>query len=179
MKHFEFKKQTAKFVFQSRVEKAGKENRPAATGHFTVVGSNTLLDRVDAKYRGLLFRKRFKDEEEANLADAGLAPSDGLNKLNLPNVGYPLKLADLFPNMELNLYYGIGDDPKVELGDCTVDALKLTPIDGGCVEIEFNVACHPDEDEAGQMHVMSGNEVTFDLVRSKDPAKNQKELVTA
>lgn len=179
MKRFELSKQTADFTFQSRIENAGPEKKPAATCHFSMTVSNTILERLDAKLREAFYRKELPQDDPADLADQGLVPNDGLNRTKFSKIVSAIDWNETFENYALSLDHGIADEPAIELGDCKADGFKITFLDGGSILLKFRVACHPDAEQAGLLHSMSGSQVTMHLQPAKVSAKKQRELEEA
>lgn len=178
-KHFGLKKQTATMSFQSRIEKNGDENAPAATIHLRQVLSNEVLDLLGSHLRESFYRKELPADEPTDLAEQGLAPKDGLTRLLHPKIISAIKLGEALEGYIFEAFYGIGDDPVVKMGSVKVDGFEFTPMEGGSIELKHKISCHPDEEAAGHLHMMNGGEITYNLVKGKSSKSAQRELEEA
>lgn len=117
-----------------RPEKHGDEDVPAIDLKFCLAASNAALDMFHPKLRDALY---YNAE-----AEQGQEQIDGVPEV-LPNRRFtamePIDWDLELPNRIVVVDWGLGDDSNIKLHDCRVNRFKISPIEGGTVEIEFRV----------------------------------------
>lgn len=171
---FQLLKQQAKIkTVTLRTEKHGpKEELPAVTIRFVVKGPVALLKGLDTTLPKLLFRKPSKDEvikgelPQETLPGVPKAPDEGDAELTarkykqVPSIPWEEKLI----GYELDIGSGLESTEPLECDSVTVTAFNLTPLDGGFVEIEFNVGFLIDETVGGKLSQMQKQTVEISLL---------------
>lgn len=114
----------------------GEEHVPAVDLSFTMDAPNTVLSYFD----GFLLSGLYY----CSAASSGQKVIDGVDQvlpnLRFPKLGLPLKWEDTGKGYYLEVDYGLGpDESNIELDLCTVGEFRLSPKEGGTVEIKFRV----------------------------------------
>lgn len=119
-----------------RSELHGEEHVPAVDLSFTMDQPNIILSYFDGSLLSSLYY--------CSAASSGQEVLEGVDKV-LPNLrfsklGTPLKWDDSGKGYYLEIDYGLGpDESNIELDLCTVGEFRITPREGGTVEIKFRV----------------------------------------
>lgn len=147
-----------------RAEKHGDENKLACDLKIEVKAPNSVLDAFHKDLRKALYRKPASGEQQDLIEGA-----EGLTAVKFPRVG-ELRWDEDFPGYDIKIGApGLGLIEPLELVDVTVKKLAFEPLEGGSVAITFNVICHPDSDEIGQLCQLIQEEAEVTLT----PPKNQ------
>lgn len=159
----------AQLSFQSRTEKEGKKRVPATTLKFVATVPADMLGKFDAHLKASFYRKELKtDEPVPDMADEGIkeemAAADGLNRLKYSRADNIIEWEELFPEYTAVIDFGAGPDSAIELEEVTIDAFQFTLKDGGSMGIQWNVSCHPDQEDAGKLYTLNGSQVTISLL---------------
>lgn len=114
----------------------------------------------------------------AMFTQAGPAASDDVQRemdlpvADLPNMrfsklGYPLKWDLEIMGATLSIHYGAGK--PIVLSLCKVKDFRVTPLEGGTVEIAFKLSCAANIDEKilGKLGIMSGTDIEVTLIEPK------------
>lgn len=114
----------------------GEEHVPAVDLSFTMDAPNTVLSYFDGFLLSALYY--------CSAASSGQKVIDGVDQvlpnLRFPKLGLPLKWEDSGKGYYLEIDYGLGpDESNIELDLCTVGEFRLSPKEGGTVEIKFRV----------------------------------------
>lgn len=114
----------------------GEEHVPAVDLGFTMDAPNTILSFFD----GFLLSSLYY----CSAASSGQTVIDGvaqvLPNLRFPKLSTPLKWEDSGKGYFLEIDYGLGpDESNIELDLCTVGEFRITPKEGGTVELKFRV----------------------------------------
>lgn len=139
-----------------RTEKHGDEDVFAVSLGFKITTANTILDRLSPTLRDALY-KAVPDQEQL----PGVEPSTPLLRTRAIDT---LTLAAVFEGWTLTIPHGIDEDAPIKLGIAKVDKFKLTPHEGGSVDLQFRVGSSDiDATEAGLLCAKLGQEVTITL----------------
>jgi hypothetical protein len=152
-----------------RAEKHGEDNKLAADIKIELQAHNSILDSFDEKLRKALFRKPGKGEQQ-----------DMLDKDQLTAVQFPrvegVSWQEEFPGYDLQISEGMGLAEPLFVSDVMLKKFRFEPLEGGSVNITFNVICHPDADEIGQLCTLIQSDVAITLT---PPAKQSEALPKA
>lgn len=139
--------------FNTRTEKSGPDEVPAADLEFTVNQSADVLAFFSPTLKSYLF-----DEKSLDLAE-GMA-------LRYPNLHYPLSFDREMTGATVKIETGVGK--PMEFADVKVNKIRITPMTGGAVQLQIRVQCKPDEKQAGRLYMMQGSKT---ITLSIDPAE--------
>lgn len=155
----------------ARAEVHGEEREPAGDVGLDAQLPNDVLNVFHPALKGLLYQ--FDKGRERDLADQGRAHEAGFAPdLRLPRLGLPLKWADEIANAKVTIRVP-GEAKAVVLQPVKVNDFKLTPLDGGTVELHMRVQYHPTEKEAGKLAVLVQQEVEVSLEQLEEgPAES-------
>jgi hypothetical protein len=119
-----------------RSELHGEAHVPAVDLSFTQDVPNTALSYFDGSLLSALYY--------CSAASSGQKIIDGVDQvlpnLRFPKLGLPLKWDDSGKGYYLEIDYGLGpDESNIELDLCTVGEFRITPKEGGTVELKYRV----------------------------------------
>ena len=161
---FELEKANAKIAnVNPRAEKHGEENKLAADIKIELQLHNSALDSFDDKLRKALFRKPGKGEQQ------DLIDKDALTAVQFPRVG-EISWDEEFPGYDLEIGSGLGLAEPLFVSDVTLKKFRFGPLEGGSVNVSFNVICHPSADEIGQLCTLIQSDAEITLT---PPAKQE------
>lgn len=152
-----------------RSERHGDELVPALDLELVWQTGNHSLDMLHRRLRGRLFDAELDDEFDDDDADGKLdLPVDpDFPHVAIPGLHYPLKLdaPDDVAGYVLLIDHGLGGKSDLKLHDCKVGKFRVTPIEGGSVEIMFRVSCSASIDEriAGKCSMAIGRDLSVTL----------------
>lgn len=154
--------------FQSRKERNGPETVPAATLACKANVPADMLHKFDSQLKASFYRKEVKaDEPVQDLSDEArkeLAAGDGLSRLKFPRADNVIEWEEQFPEYRAVVDFGAGEDSAIELEEVTADAFVFSLRDGGSMEMKWNIAAHPEQEEAGKLYTLNGSQVTISLI---------------
>lgn len=163
-----------------RSEVHGEKHVPAVDLSFTQDVPNTVLSYFDGALLSALYY--------CSAASSGQAEIEGvpqiLPNLRFPKLGLPLKWEDSGKGYFLEVDYGLGpDESNIELDLCTVGEFRITPREGGTVEIKFRVQASGEqltEKVFGKLASLIQQEVKIQLTPPKAVAGDEpdKQLPT-
>jgi hypothetical protein len=130
-----------------RIEKEGKEKKPAADLRLSVSQSADILAHFSPSLKAFLFN----ENGPRDLAD-GLPLRD-------PHMEYPLGRDEEMVGATVKLEYGVGE-PMV-FADAKVNQFKITPMAGGSAIVGFRVQCRPTEIQIGKLYLLQEQAVTL------------------
>lgn len=148
---------------QSRKEHHGDELVPAIDASMTLKAHNRVLDTLHPELREMLFTDR--TPRDTTLQQGLELPVSELPNVRIADAGYPLKLGHEQQGARIEVAYGIGDQPGVVLALCKVHKFRVTPIEGGSVEVKFSASSSTDIDEhvIGLLSMLQQQEVSITL----------------
>ena len=161
--HFSFERRMLHLAaFDPKAVKHGNERGSLANLLFVTQGTSADLAMLHPNLRQSLYTKSdaIGIDKDADILTVLRFPQLKTIRWEYEQVG-----------SEFTIHYGIKDDGGIEQGDCEVDKLKFTPMEGAIVEFRFRVRCRPTEQQAGKIYEM----IKTDLVCSLTPPA-QKEL---
>src|SRR5574343_199713 len=132
-----------------RVEKSGQDKVPAADLKISVPESADVLAHFSPTLKAFLF-----DEEGPKDLAEGM-------RLRDPLLGYPLSRDEEMTGATVKIGFGVGK--PMELADVTVNAFKLTPMDGGTVVVCCRVQCRPTPAQVAKLYQLQESGVEFTL----------------
>lgn len=153
----------------------GEEHVPAVDLGFTMDAPNTILSYFDGALLSALYY--------CSAASSGQKVIDGVDQvlpnLRFPKLGLPLKWDDSGKGYFLEIDYGLGpDESNIELDLCTVGDFRITPKEGGTVEIKYRVQVSGSpltEKVCGKLASLIQQEVKILLTPPKAVAGNDTE----
>lgn len=155
----------------TRTEKHGEENAPAADLKLVVTGPHSLIECFGEGLREFLFREPGVGEDKQTSMDLG---GDKRTKVRYPKIK-PVTLDDEFPGYTVILSAGLETGQSLTFKDAKLKAFKFKAIDGGAVEVTFSAAVYPDEHQAGVLFGWQKKTLVLTLERPK-AASEQKTL---
>lgn len=147
--------------FNGRSELHGEEREPAGDITMRATVHNDFCDQLHPTLRSALF---FQDSAQPlDLADKGLESGKHWPHRRFAANIDSIRWADEQVGGKFTIHHGIGKSDLV-LAEVKIGKLKLTPKDGGMVEIEFQVQAKPDpEKQAGKLYAMIQKPVSFSV----------------
>lgn len=147
-----------------RMEKHGEENVPAIDLAVTMMANNKVLDLLHKSLRTALFTKLGAEDSDDVQKEMDL-PVDDLPNIRFSRVAYPIKIDDELMGYKLTVEYGVKEDTHLKLDLCKIKNFKITPIEGGSVEIKFTIssAAGVDERITGKFSMLQQSEITATL----------------
>jgi hypothetical protein len=140
-----------------REEHHGDDSVVALTMRLKLCGANTLLDALHADLRHA-FYMAVPDQEQL----PGVEPATPL--LRAKNILGEIPLTPKFEGWTMRVQHGIDEDEPITLGSCRVDKFKLSVMEGGSVELSFNVGTNDvDPTELGILGAKLGQIVSITL----------------
>jgi len=138
-----------------RRELHGEAPVPAATLKLHSTLQADALAMFHPTLRSFLFCKA----PTGDLADQAAEAND----LRFPEIADPIKWQMEIIGAELTIDYGTGGPSNIVLPECNVTGFSIYPQQGGIVQVNFAVACHPDEAQSGKLAFMIGTDLTITL----------------
>lgn len=148
-----------------RSEKHGDDEVPAVSYGLKITGANTLLDLIDKDLRSAIYHSaRNKTIDGVD----PIAPT-----LRCKAIEHLSVAAGPFEAWTLNVDHGIDEGSPISFGGCKVDKFKVTPVEGGSVEVSLRVGTSDiGPESAGLMSMKIGQQISITLLGPKvDGAK--------
>lgn len=155
----------------TRTEKHGEENAPAADLKLVVTGPHSLIECFGEGLREFLFREPGVGEDKQTALDLG---GDKRIKVRYPKIK-PVTLDDEFPGYTVILSPGLDTGEPLTFKGAKLKQFRFRAIDGGAVEVTFSAAVYPDEHQAGVLFGWQKKTLFLTLQRPK-AASEQKPL---
>ena len=150
-----------------RTEKHGDDDVFAISLGLKVTGPNTLLDLLAPGLRDALYKAAEGQEDLP-----GVEPATPLLRCKLIET---LALGACFEGWTLAVDHGIDEADPIKLGGSKVDKFRVTPREGGSVDIAFRVGSNDiDATEAGLLCSHLGQGISFTLTA---PAIKKGEVI--
>lgn len=150
-----------------RSEKNGPNQlNPATDLFFKIDAPNSILSQFDGHLLSAIYHR-----SAAAAGDGAQQALDGIEQVSdLPNLRFPsmrpIEWGWDLDGYTLTIGHGLGGASDIPLTDCKVDRFKLTPREGGTVEVKFRVRCsnHLTEKAMGKLALLVQNEVPITLI---------------
>ena len=155
----------------TRTEKHGEDNAPAADLKLVVTGPHSLIECFGEGLREFLFREPGVGEDKQGVIDLG---SDKRTKVRYPKIK-PVTFDDEFPGYTVVLSPGLDIGEPLTFKGAKLKNFRFRAIDGGAVEVTFSAAVYPDEHQAGVLFGWQKKTLVLTLERPK-AASEQKTL---
>jgi hypothetical protein len=131
----------------------GNEKIPAMTLGLVFRAPASVLDGLHEELRPTLYKhaENHASRHKKEKADGDLLPDnpDDMTERRFKNVP-ALSYNDKLPGYSLAMNSGLTDSIVITQKNVTLSKFSITPLDGGTVEIQLNVAMHPDKNNAGE-----------------------------
>jgi hypothetical protein len=140
----------------NRVEKHGDDDVPAVSFGIKIVGANTILDALSATLRPTLYTK-----PRGQQSIEGVEPTTpNLRCAQIESAS----IAASFEGWTLNVDHGIDEHDPISFGGCKVDKFKVTPSEGGTVELSLRVGTSDiDAERLGIVGMKLGQQISITL----------------
>ncbi|NOV24188.1 hypothetical protein E5S69_11765 [Cupriavidus necator] len=142
--------------YNPRSEKHGKQHKPAADLMIEAGMSASALDLLQPGLRESLY-KAAEDQADLVEPDRNALTARRFQRMSPFAWGWEGK------GYMLTIDYGLGGDSNIELDDCTVKDVRISPQEGGTVLFKFRVVAHPDEHDSGILTHRIQQEITITL----------------
>lgn len=148
----------------SRMQKHREDNVPALDLAMTLTATNQVLDLIHHALRATLFCAKGAQGKSPTQAEMDL-PVDDLPNVRFPHMDYPVKYDAMLVGYTLTVDYGRGGEQNLRLKTCDIKTFKISPIEGGSVEIKFTVQCADGIDEriVGKLSMLQQSEISITL----------------
>lgn len=148
----------------SRMQRHGEDNVPALDLAMTLTANNQVLDLIHHALRATLFCAQGAQGKQPTQAEMDL-PVDDLPNVRFPHMDYPVKYDSMLVGYTLTVDYGRGGEQNLRLKTCDIKTFKITPIEGGSVEVKFTVQCADGIDEriVGKLSMLQQSEISITL----------------
>jgi Ca2+-binding RTX toxin-like protein len=166
---FEHAKQSVKLVKVSiPMENHGKDYKMATVLTIQANMPNTTLRHFGAGLLEAIYRKAEPEEESEDLA----SDPDALNALRYPKMsGFDWDVEGT--GYTATVAYGIGGTSDIEMIDAKVGSFHIQPMQGGTIQVSYNVTAHPDELSVGRLGSMQKGAIDLTLT-APDPTTVQE-----
>lgn len=155
---FNLDKTAVKFAnFNARTELNGEKRTPAADINIMAQLPNDVLEDFAP---GLL---SFLYEVPKNPDIVEQADPEKPTALRFPQLGLPIDFELQLDQHKITIDYGLGGESNVVLPECKVHKFKLTPQNGGTVQVGFQISAHPDEKQAGWLYDHQQQEIYLSI----------------
>jgi hypothetical protein len=146
-----------------RIEKHGAESVPAVDLNFTLAAANSVLEQFSPDLLMALYGEPDDGAEEQEELE-GVEPVSLFTVLRFPKIN-PLKWDSKHSGYALAIDYGLGGASALEIDGCEVGKFVLDCMEGGTVEVKFQVQCNSGLTEKimGKLSLMIGQEVAIRL----------------
>lgn len=161
----------------NRKEFHGDEKLPAVTCVFSGTFSNDILNMFPGDLLNKWFRE--KSEDKKDLADQA-SDEPMLSELNLDFVKTDTFELDYeAEDYRMIISFGVTGHNDIILVHCDLSKFKIKPIDGGFVDIKFNLDASVHQgtcEETAQLHYMLDEQVTLTLEPPSAEDRAQMEI---
>lgn len=162
--------------------------KPAVCIHFKVTQANSTLSMFDKKLLSFLFEKG--NGASTQQALEGIPVVSELPQLTaIAQALGAINWDGEQTGSTLKIYQGVTGDQDLKLGDCTVRKVKITPMEGGGVDYDFQVyTSDVDQETIGALGVLKSLTRDIELEaaqavsakqRTLDDGKDEKKLTPA
>lgn len=159
-----------------RSELHGKDHVTAVDLKFTMDASNDVLSAFHPMLRSFLYAKSEASSSDTQQSIDGVAPVSDLPNLRFPKLS-PLAWDTEQTGMGLTIDYGLGGASNLELSDCTANAFKIAPKEGGTCEVSFRIQRSDlDEKTLGKLATLVQHDVEITLAA---PEVTQEDIPAA
>lgn len=156
----------------TRTEKHGEDNAPAADLKLVVTGPHSLIECFGDGLRSFLFREPGVGEDKQTAMDLG---GDKRTKVRYPKIK-PVTLDDEFPGYTVVLSPGLDIGEPLTFKGAKLKNFRFRAIDGGAVEVTFTASVYPDGHQAGVLFEWQRKTLVLTLERPKAASEAQKTL---
>lgn len=154
---FELSTQDATLAsFTGRVERHGDQPKPAVTLGLQITAPNTILDTLAPGLRQALYKAAEGQEQLPGVEESTpLLRAQGVGSMSLDKT---------LEGWTVVIEHGIDDTSAIRLGKAKIDGFKVTPKEGGSVELAFRIGSSAlDEYAAGLLWKKNGTGVVITL----------------
>lgn len=145
-----------------RIEKHGDRDVPAVTLGLRITAANTLLDLLAPGLMAMLYKPVEADPVQGELPEVEQAISMPLLRVRIIDV---LHLRGELSGWALAIEYGIDESSAIHLGGCKVDKFRVTPAEGGSIELALRIGTRDvDEESMGRLTMLLGHEINITLI---------------
>lgn len=142
-----------------RAEKHGEDPVPACDVGITFECGAKILDSLHKGLRDMLY----VNEDGKQTRVLGSGDADDGPKRRVP-ILRPLGFDIEWPGYKANIVWGdLAGSINLDLSDVTVKKIKAAPKDGGTVEINLQIQCHPPKESYGDLAQLNQREITLAL----------------
>ena len=138
-------------AFRTRVEHHGEAHVLAAELDVTLKAHNSILNLLNPRLLLRLYLNLSEEEKARLIKEGGQAsmdlPISELPNIAFPDLDYPLKFNKEYSGHVCTIEHGIDDSTAIVLDLCKLKTFRITPIEGGSVEIKFTIASAADIDD--------------------------------
>ena len=150
--------------FNARAEIHGEETEAAGDIQFKFDLPNDRLADFHPDLKGVLYFKDPSRAETDDLANAGLdAPHLRFQKMVLP-----LRFSNEMVGATIKINKGTGKPLTIK--DAKVNDFRITPKEGGTIELRVRVQTHPSESQSGALCGMIKHEVRVTIEPAAEEA---------
>jgi len=124
-----------------RAEKHGPEHELACDINLQMIGANDFLAFLNDDLKQALYCLDGTAQQPELLDEPGHLPNLRFPEMSAFNWDYKGE------GYTTTLHLGIDDNSDLTLYDCVLNKIKVTPKEGGSVQIDFKVAFYPEQGE--------------------------------
>lgn len=125
-----------------------------------ITASNLLLEKLCPGFASQLYKAPEKAEGQPALD--GMEP---VLPLRRDNVIDSIALKGELNGWTMVIDFGIDDDTAITLGSCKVDGFRVTPHEGGSVDLAMRIGTSDiDETKAGRLAMLNRHDIVFRLL---------------
>lgn len=148
--------------FTGRTEKHGPDTKPAISLGLNIKTANTILDVLSPSLRDALYKAAEGQEQLPGVeASTPLLRSKDIGSLSIDKC---------FEGWSVVIEHGVESD--IELGTCKVDNFRVTPHEGGSVDVSFRVGTSAlDAEAAGLLWAKNGQGVVISVTPPEPKAE--------
>jgi hypothetical protein len=145
-----------------RIEKHGDADVPAVTLGLRITAANTLLDLLEPGLLAMLYKPVEVEPAQGELPEVEQATSMPLLRVRIIE---ELRLRGELSGWALAIEYGIDESSAIHLGQCKVDKFRVTPAEGGSIELALRIGTRDvDEESMGRLTMLLGHEINITLI---------------
>lgn len=148
----------------NRSELHGDDKVPAISLGFTIEAANTILDRLDKTLREALYTRATGQD--------GLPGVEETLPLLRTTCMDSISVSGSFDGWTLQVDHGIDEGEPITFGGCRVDKFRVSPKQGGTVELHFRVGTSDiDAESLGLIGMKLGQDLSITLLAPKVAAE--------
>lgn len=147
-----------------RAELHGEEKKSASDLSISFATDNDVLSYFDPSLKSAFYRAPHPGEEDLVDKAGDVDASHMLRHLKFPFMKNAIKPDRKIVGATVTIAYGTGGKSDIVLHETTVDKFSLDLLEGGTVNVDVRIQCHPDDKQIAKLYGLLGQEITITIL---------------